>query len=105
MECKKLQWIGYISSTGVYGDTRGEWVNESSLLQPETELNVLRVKAEEKWLKLVSKYDCPVMIFRCGAIYGPGRNLLLSVQQGRARRIKKSGLVFSRIHVEDLAQV
>ncbi|MZH14650.1 MAG: SDR family oxidoreductase [Nitrospinae bacterium] len=102
-DCKNLQWIGYISSTGVYGDTRGEWVDESSILQPETELHVLRVKAEEEWLK--SGYDCPVMLFRCVAIYGPGRNLLLSVKQGRARRIEKPGLVFSRIHVEDLAQV
>lgn len=104
-ECQNLKWIGYISSTGVYGDTRGKWVNESSILQPETKLNVLRVKAEEEWLKLASNFNCPVMVFRCVAIYGPDRNLLLSVKQGRARRIEKPGLVFSRIHVDDLAQV
>lgn len=98
-ECKNLKWIGYISSTGVYGDTQGKWVDESSPLQPETELNVRRVEAENDWLKIA-----PVMIFRCAAIYGPGRNLLISVKQGRARRIKKPGLVFSRTHVEDLAQ-
>ena len=98
-ECTNLEWIGYISSTGVYGDTQGEWVDESSPLQPETELNVRRVEAEKSWLKMT-----PVMIFRCAAIYGPGRNLLVSVKQERARRIEKPGLVFSRIHVEDLAR-
>ena len=98
-ECKNLEWIGYISSTGVYGDTQGEWVDESSPLQPETELNIRRVEAEKSWLKMI-----PVVIFRCASIYGPGRNLLVSVKQERARRIEKPGLVFSRIHVEDLAR-
>ena len=103
-ECKNLKWIGYISSTGVYGDTQGGWVDESSLLKPGTELNERRVEAENGWLSMVEENGCPVMIFRCAAIYGPGRNLLVSVKQGRARRIEKPGLVFSRIHVEDLAQ-
>jgi len=103
-ECKNLEWIGYISSTGVYGDTQGEWVDESSPLQPVTELNKRRVEAENGWLDMVRENGCPVMVFRCVAIYGPGRNLLISVKQGRARRIEKPGLVFSRIHVEDLAQ-
>ena len=76
-ECKNLEWIGYISSTGVYGDTGGEWVDETSLLQPETELNFIRVKAEEEWLK--GRHGYPVMVFRCVGIYGPGRNLLISV--------------------------
>ena len=98
-ECKNLQWIGYISSTGVYGDTQGKWVDESSPLQPATELNVRRVEAEKSWLKMT-----PVMIFRCAAIYGPGRNLLVSVKEERAQRIEKPGLVFSRIHVEDLVR-
>ncbi len=104
-ECKNLEWIGYISSTGVYGDTQGEWVDESSTLKPITELNVRRVMAEKGWLNMIKENGCPVMIFRCAAIYGPGRNLLVSIQEGRARRIEKPGLVFSRIHVEDLAQI
>ncbi len=103
-ECKNLKWIGYISSTGVYGDTQGEWVDESSPLKPVTELNVRRVETENNWLNLARQNGCPVMVFRCVAIYGPGRNLLISVQKGRARRIEKPGLVFSRIHVEDLAR-
>ncbi|MBC8283911.1 MAG: SDR family oxidoreductase [Nitrospinae bacterium] len=101
---KNLKWIGYISSTGVYGDTHGEWVNESSPLLPATKINVQRVEAEQAWLNMARQKGCPVMVFRCVGIYGPGRNLLISAQQGRARRIEKPGLVFSRIHVEDLAQ-
>jgi nucleoside-diphosphate-sugar epimerase len=103
-ECKNLEWIGYISSTGVYGDTQGKWVDESSPLQPVTELNLRRVESENGWLDMMKENGCPVMVFRCVAIYGPGRNLLISAKQGRARRIEKPGLVFSRIHVEDLAQ-
>lgn len=103
-KCKNLEWIGYISSTGVYGDTQGEWVDETSPLQPVTQLNERRVQAEKGWLELGQQKGCPIMVFRCVAIYGPGRNLLVSVKQGRARRIEKPGLVFSRIHVEDLAQ-
>ena len=99
-----LQWIGYISSTGVYGDAQGEWVDESSPLRGSTDLNRRRVEAESAWLKLGQDHGLPVMIFRCVCIYGPGRNLLVSVQQGRARRIDKPGLVFSRIHAEDLVQ-
>ena len=63
-----------------------------------------RVESELAWLKLAKQNGCPVMVFRCVGIYGPGRNLLISVKQGRARRIEKPGLVFSRIHVEDLVQ-
>ncbi len=102
-ECENLQWIGYVSSTGVYGDTQGEWVDECSPLKPLTELNVRRVESENGWLNMVKK-NRPVMVFRCVAIYGPGRNLLLSVKKGKARRIDKPGLVFSRVHVDDIAQ-
>ena len=101
---RQLQWIGYISSTGVYGDTQGEWVDESSPLLASTERNRQRIEVESAWLKIGKDHRLPVMIFRCVGIYGPGRNLLVSVRQGRARRIDKPGLVFSRIHSEDLAQ-
>jgi len=99
-----LKWIGYISSTGVYGDAKGAWVDETSPLKPITPINCRRVVVESAWLKLNKEYDLPVVIFRCVGIYGPGRNLLVSLKQGRARRIEKPGLVFSRIHVDDLAQ-
>ncbi len=102
---RNLQWIGYISSTGVYGDTQGKWVDESSPLLASTDRNRQRIEVESAWLKIGKDHGLPVMIFRCVGIYGPGRNLLISVRQGRARRIDKPGLVFSRIHSEDLAQI
>lgn len=101
---RNLRWIGYISSTGVYGDAKGEWVDESSPLLASTERNRQRIEVESAWLKMGRDHNLPVMIFRCVGIYGPGRNLLVSVRQGRARRIDKPDLVFSRIHSEDLAQ-
>ncbi len=103
-KARHLQWIGYISSTGVYGDAKGEWVDESSPLLASTDRNLRRIEVESAWLKVGQDQGPPVMIFRCVGIYGPGRNLLVSVRQGRARRIDKPGLVFSRIHSEDLAQ-
>ncbi len=103
-KARHLQWVGYISSTGVYGDAKGEWVDESSPLLGSTERNCRRIEVESAWLKIGQDQGPPVMIFRCVGIYGPGRNLLVSVRQGRARRIDKPGLVFSRIHSDDLAQ-
>lgn len=103
-KARNLQWIGYMSSTGVYGDTKGQWVDESSPLLATTEHNRQRIEVESAWLKLGRDHNLPVMVFRCVGIYGPGRNLLVSVKEGRARRIDKPGLVFSRIHSEDLAQ-
>lgn len=103
-KARHLQWIGYISSTGVYGSAQGDWVDESSPLLAGTESNRRRIAVESAWLNLGKNHGLPVMIFRCVGIYGPGRNLLVSVREGRARRIDKPGLVFSRIHSEDLAQ-
>lgn len=103
-KAQNLRWIGYISSTGVYGDAKGEWVDETSPLLASTDHNRKRIEVESAWLKLGRDHNLPVMIFRCVGIYGPGRNLLVSIRQGRARRIDKPGLVFSRIHSEDLAQ-
>ena len=79
-------------------------MDESSSLHALTDRNRQRIKVESAWLKMGKEYSLPVMIFRCVGIYGPGRNLLVSVRQGRARRIDKPGLVFSRIHSEDLTQ-
>ena len=101
---RHLRWIGYISSTGVYGDNQGAWVDESSPLRATSNRNRQRIEVESAWFKIGRDHDLPVMIFRCVGIYGPGRNLLVSVRQGRARRIDKPGLVFSRIHSDDLAQ-
>ena len=104
-QLKKLAWVGYLSTTGVYGDWRGDWVDENSELRTMNERGIYRIKAENEWLKLWEQFGVPVHIFRLVGIYGPGRNAIETVRTGRARRIKKRGQVFSRIHVDDISQV
>jgi nucleoside-diphosphate-sugar epimerase len=100
-----LSWLGYLSTTGVYGDRGGGWVDESSALRPTGERGRRRVAAEHAWLDLQRRHGVPVHIFRLAAIYGPGRNPFAALRAGIAKRIDKAGQVFSRIHVDDLAQV
>lgn len=100
-----LKWVGYLSTTGVYGDRRGGWVDEDSLLDPTTERGRRRAAAEAAWLDLWWDHGLPVHIFRLASIYGPGRNALVEIASGRAKKVVKAGQVFSRIHVEDLAAV
>lgn len=99
-----LQWIGYLSTTGVYGDRGGEWVDEGSELRPSSKRGSRRVRAEKQWLSLHQYNKIPVNIFRLAGIYGPGRSALDSVRAGVARRINKPGHAFARIHVEDIVQ-
>jgi nucleoside-diphosphate-sugar epimerase len=98
-------WTGYLSTTGVYGDRGGGWVDETSDLEPSTERGRRRVSAERAWREWAADAQCPLCIFRLAGIYGPGRNALRSVAEGRAKRIVKPGQVFSRVHVEDIAQI
>ena len=102
---KQLKWVGYLSTTGVYGDRGGDWVDEDSPLEPNTARGHRRLQAERSWLKLHSDYGLPVHLFRLAGIYGPGRNQLLTVLNGSAKRIIKQGQIFSRIHVDDIAGV
>jgi nucleoside-diphosphate-sugar epimerase len=102
---KQLQWVGYLSTTGVYGDRGGDWVDEDSPLEPNTARGHRRLDAERSWLKLHSDYGLPVHLLRLAGIYGPGRNQLLTVLNGSAKRIIKPGQIFSRIHVDDIAGV
>ena len=102
---KSLKWLGYLSTMGVYGDRRGEWVDEDSPLEPTTARGQRRLEAERSWLMLNKDFGLPVHLFRLAGIYGPGRNQLLTVRDGSARRIIKPGQIFSRIHVEDIAGV
>ena len=102
---RSVRWIGYLSSTAVYGDRSGGWVDESAPLIPSSERAARRLHAEEQWLGFCRTHGLPVHIFRLAGIYGPGRNQLLSIRAGTARAIVKSGQVFSRIHVEDIAGV
>ncbi|MEL7177117.1 MAG: SDR family oxidoreductase [Pseudomonadota bacterium] len=97
-----LEWAGYLSTTGVYGDHNGGWVDESAALTPATKRGQLRVEAEAQWQAIP---DLPLHIFRLAGIYGPGRGPFSKVRNGTARRIIKKGQVFSRTHVEDIAQI
>ncbi|MGB1547771.1 MAG: SDR family oxidoreductase [Alphaproteobacteria bacterium] len=99
-----LRWVGYLSTTGVYGDKGGAWVDENSELRPSGERGRRRVAAERSWLELGETHGLAVHIFRLAGIYGPGRNALETLRKGKTRRIQKPGQVFSRIHVEDLAE-
>ena len=100
-----VEWIGYLSTTGVYGDTGGAWVDESATPAPTGVRGRRRLKAENAWLAFGEQHGLAVHVFRLAGIYGPGRNALATVRRGEAKRIEKPGQVFSRIHVADIAQV
>ncbi len=101
----QYEWAGYLSTTAVYGDRDGGWVDETSTLSPATRRGQLRADAEQAWLDLGVETGLPIHIFRLAGIYGPGRGPFAKVRAGTARRIIKKGQVFSRTHVEDIAQV
>ena len=98
----KLDWVGYLSTTGVYGDFNGQWVDEKTPLNPQTKRGQLRLTAEQGWQSISG---LPLHIFRLAGIYGPGRGPFRKVRNGTAKRIIKRGQVFSRTHVDDIAQV
>jgi len=98
----QFAWVGYLSTTGVYGDHGGDWVDETTPLTPATKRGQARVKAEAEWQAIAG---LPLHIFRLAGIYGPGRGPFAKVRNGTARRIIKPGQVFSRINVADIAQV
>lgn len=99
----QFRWVAYLSTTGVYGDHGGGLVTEDTPLTPNTERGHKRLLAETQWLELWQRHGLPVMIFRLAGIYGPGRNQLLSLVDGTAKRVIKQGQIFSRIHVADIA--
>jgi len=101
----QLKWVGYLSTTGVYGDHKGGWVDEDTLLTPSTKRGQQRIEAEAAWQALAAETGLPLHIFRLAGIYGPGRGPFAKVRTGTARRIIKKDQVFSRIHVDDIAQV
>ncbi|WGH77148.1 SDR family oxidoreductase [Jannaschia ovalis] len=100
-----MRWVGYLSTTGVYGDHAGGWVDEDTPLAPATRRGRMRVEAEAAWQAICDRTGAPLHIFRLAGIYGPGRGPFAKVREGTARRIVKPGQVFSRIHVEDIARV
>ena len=96
---RNLKWVGYLSTTGVYGDTRGEWVNESTSPNPQQERSIRRFSCEKAWLAT----KLPVQILRLPGIYGPGRSAFESLLTGTTKMVDKPGQVFSRVHVDDIA--
>lgn len=100
----KLEWVGYLSTTGVYGDRDGAWVDEKSEIRPSTIRGTRRAMAEKQWLSLFKSAGLPIHIFRLAGIYGPGRSAIDSVRAGIARRINKPGHAFSRVHIDDIVQ-
>lgn len=100
---KSLVSIAYLSTVGVYGDHGGAWVDEMSECRPRSARSVARVKAENEWLAFGGNNNVAVAVLRLSGIYGPGRNGLVNLAEGSARRLVKPGQVFNRIHVEDIA--
>lgn len=98
-----IEWIGYLSTIGVYGDSGGAWVDEETPAEPGSERGKRRLDAEMSWQSLGSASKKAVSVFRLPGIYGPGRSAIEDLRNGRARRLVKSGQVFNRIHVDDIA--
>ena len=101
----KLKWITYLSATSVYGNHNGEWVDENSETKPTSPNGVERLKVEKEWMQLASKFDLPFQIFRLSGIYSNQFNILKRLKSGEAKIINKKNHFFSRIHVEDIANV
>lgn len=104
-EKSDIQWLGYLSTTGVYGDTGGAFVDETAPLNPSSARSQRRVDAEAQWMSLLNDHGIPVHVFRLAGIYGPGRSPFNQIRARKAKRINKLGHAFSRIHVDDIAQI
>jgi nucleoside-diphosphate-sugar epimerase len=99
----RLEWVGYLSTTGVYGDHGGGWVDEDSPCLARAPRSLRRIEAEEGWMELGRSRQTAVAVLRLSGIYGPGRNAFVSLEKGEAKRIVQPGNVFNRVHVADIA--
>jgi nucleoside-diphosphate-sugar epimerase len=104
MQAPRLRAIVYLSTVGVYGDRGGGWVDEATPPQPDSTRGRQRLAAEQGWQELGARRGIAVALLRLAGIYGPGRNALIQIAGGKARRIVKPGQIFNRIHVADIAQ-
>ena len=95
----QLQWVGYLSTTGVYGDSQGKWVKESDLPQPKSPRSKRRLECEKAW----EESGLPIQILRLPGIYGPGRSAIENIKAGKTKMIDKPGQIFSRVHIDDIA--
>ncbi len=103
-QATSLQWIGYLSTVGVYGDHDGGWVDETTQCKPVSQRSFDRLEAEKSWAAYAKASGIPLAILRLSGIYGPGRNTFCNLDDGSAKRIIKPGQVFNRIHVKDIAR-
>ena len=101
----KFKWITYLSATSVYGNHNGEWVDENSETKPTSPNGIERLKVEKEWMELARKFDLPFQIFRLSGIYSNQYNILKRLKSGEAKIINKKNHFFSRIHVEDIANI
>lgn len=99
----KLQWIGYLSTVGIYGDHGGGWVDEGTACRPVSRRSLARLEHEQEWAETARRIGVPLAIMRLSSIYGPGRNAFVNLENGSARRLIKKDQVFNRIHVDDIA--
>jgi len=105
LESSKVKWITYLSATSVYGDHKGEWVNENSKTDPISKKGVARLKAENSWASLEKNNKLPVQIFRLSGIYSNEKNILVRLKSSDVKLINKKDHYFSRIHVDDIANL
>lgn len=101
----RCEWIGYLSSVAVYGDRGGAWTDEQAALNATSARGKERIGAEQAWIDLGARAAKPVGVFRLAGIYGPGRNAIVNLRAGKAKRLVKPGQVFNRIHVDDISHV
>ena len=102
---KNCKWITYLSATSVYGDHKGEWVNEESPTKPTSKNGTERLNAENAWKSLSNKIKLPLQIFRLAGIYSRNLNILKRLQSGQTQIVDKKNHFFSRIHIEDIANI
>ena len=105
LKLKKLKWVTYLSATSVYGDHNGKWVNEKSETKPTSPNGIERLQVEKEWIDLANKFNLPFQIFRLSGIYSNQYNILTRLKSGEAKIINKKDHFFSRIHVEDIANI
>ena len=105
IEDSHVKWVTYLSATSVYGNHKGEWVDEDSETRPKSPNGIARLKAENSWLSLQMSKNLPIQIFRLSGIYSNEKNILVRLKLGTAKLINKSDHYFSRIHVEDITNI
>ena len=105
IESSKVKWITYLSATSIYGDHKGEWVNENSKTNPISNNGIERLKAENTWVSLEKNKKIPIQIFRLSGIYSNEKNILTRLKSGGVKLINKKNHYFSRIHVDDISNI